>query len=149
EKLTVGTSSSYVCNGAPGTPGTDGESVVMTTEPAGSNCTYGGEKLTVGSNTSYVCNGAAGTVTMTSEPPGATCATGGVKLQAGWSAPEYVCNGSSLTWTSITTATQAQDNFGYVSDAASAITLTLPAEGTIGIGDEIRLLVNGAGSVTV
>ena len=88
-------------------------------------------------------------MTITAEPPGVNCAVGGEKLQVGGGAPEYVCSGSDLTWTTITTATQAQGHFGYVSDASTAITLTLPASSALSVGDEIRLLVNGSGDVSV
>jgi hypothetical protein len=46
--------------GDPGTPGANGQSVTMTAEAAGANCTAGGVKLTVGADVRYVCNGAAG-----------------------------------------------------------------------------------------
>ena len=73
------TSSSYVCNGPPGSqgpPGMNGKSTIVTsnTEPAGANCPAGGIKLTFGTDTngdggleeveitatSYVCNGSDG-----------------------------------------------------------------------------------------
>ena len=122
----------------------------MTAEPAGENCTYGGEKLTVGTDTSYVCNGAPGTsVTVTTEPPGANCAHGGVEIQIGTDPPDYVCNGSSLTWTTITASAQAQGDFGYVSNAVAPITLTLPVSASLSVGDELELLLHGAGDVSV
>jgi hypothetical protein len=52
-----------VCNGAPGEPGEDGETPVITIEPPGENCETGGIKITLGEDTFFVCNGVAG-------PPG-------------------------------------------------------------------------------
>jgi hypothetical protein len=59
------TSVTYLCNGAPGTPGSQ---VQVTNEPPGSNCPAGGERIDIGTvadggfvaqQTAYVCNGAA------------------------------------------------------------------------------------------
>lgn len=47
--------------GSTGKPGANGENVVMTPEPAGTNCPAGGVKLQVGDGPpTYVCNGATG-----------------------------------------------------------------------------------------
>jgi len=93
---------SYVCNGAQGASGQDGQSVTMTPEPAGTICEFGGQRLQVGTGTpSYVCNGAPGangqdglSVTMTPEPAGTICEFGGQRLQVGTGTPSYVCNGA-------------------------------------------------------
>lgn len=71
------TSTSYVCNGAPGATGANGFSSLVSSsaEPLGANCAAGGVRLAFGSDenhdgvlepsevsaTSYVCNGAPGT----------------------------------------------------------------------------------------
>lgn len=98
-------SSAYACNGI------DGLSVItsVTAEPAGANCTNGGQKIEVGQDadrngqldasevqgTSYVCNGIDGSngangadgkqtlIDITTEPAGANCAEGGQKLDYG------------------------------------------------------------------
>ncbi len=71
----------YACNGAPGSQGepgmpgaagatgaqgpqgpagADGTSLLTSSEPAGSNCAYGGVKVSSASGASFVCNGAPG-----------------------------------------------------------------------------------------
>jgi len=123
------TATSYVCNGAPGAPGTNGlnSAFLVTAEPAGANCPTGGEKVQTGldSNrngaldpaevtaTSYVCDGAAGTpgavslVRQAVEPAGPNCTFGGTAITSGVdtngngaldpsevTATSYVCNGA-------------------------------------------------------
>jgi len=81
------TATSYACNGAPGS-GTNGQTalVVTTTEPAGSNCAFGGTKIQTGldannngqldpgappagevQSTTFACNGSPGPVTRSAE----------------------------------------------------------------------------------
>ncbi|MDB4970769.1 MAG: hypothetical protein JWN44_6458 [Myxococcales bacterium] len=48
--------------GAMGTMGTAGQSVVVSAESPGANCTYGGAKLASGGGSAYVCNGAPAVV---------------------------------------------------------------------------------------
>jgi hypothetical protein len=60
--------------------------------------------------------------------------------------PEDVCNGG-LAWDSITASATAAVQTGYISTATSPITLTLPASPSA--GDEVKLLVEGAGAVSV
>jgi hypothetical protein len=55
-----GTNGTNGSPGAAGSNGTNGQSVTVTAESAGANCTYGGEKLVSVSGTAYVCNGASG-----------------------------------------------------------------------------------------
>jgi hypothetical protein len=96
------TSTQYVCNGASGASGT-AALVTMIAEPAGTNCTSGGEKVSAGldtngngildaselTTTAYVCNGANGTnglntlVAIVTEPTGASCTYGGIKVTSG------------------------------------------------------------------
>ena len=47
-------------NGSDGSDGSDGQSVTVTNEPPGANCTSGGKKLVSASGTTYVCNGETG-----------------------------------------------------------------------------------------
>src|SRR4051794_13775100 len=104
-------SSSFVCNGIAQSAGTNGLNslVNIATEPAGSNCSTGGEKVTSGLDTNsdglleppevtltgYVCNGSNGIsgtngtnglnslVNIVSEPVGAACTDGGEKVTSG------------------------------------------------------------------
>jgi hypothetical protein len=96
------TTTAYVCNGTPGAAGgagAAGQSVAVTSEPAGSNCANGGAKLQVGSGpATYVCKGANGadgqSVTITSESAGSHCTYGGQALQVGSGTVSYVCSGA-------------------------------------------------------
>lgn len=47
-------------NGEPGMTGEPGQDVVMSDEPPGGNCAYGGVAVSSGETTTYVCSGAAG-----------------------------------------------------------------------------------------
>jgi hypothetical protein len=90
-------STRYVCNG---TNGGFNALTRVTTEPAGANCTFGGQRLEAGvdtsgngmleageiTSTSYVCNGAAAFALLSqasNEPAGANCPTGGLRVVAG------------------------------------------------------------------
>ncbi|HTZ17581.1 MAG TPA: hypothetical protein VMB78_03995 [Dissulfurispiraceae bacterium] len=83
-----------------GPAGTNGISVIGSSESPGANCTYGGVKYTSASGDNYVCNGAPGaagangvSVIGASESPGANCTYGGVKYTSA-SGDNYVCNGA-------------------------------------------------------
>lgn len=56
----MGPTGSTGATGSTGSAGSSGQSVTVTSEAAGANCTYGGEKLVSVSGTAYVCNGAPG-----------------------------------------------------------------------------------------
>jgi hypothetical protein len=101
------TSTSYVCNGAPGTPGSGPRALVrLESEPAGANCSQGGTAVRSGldtnnngtldssevTSTSYVCNGAQGQqgtpgtqalVRLDQEPAGTNCSQGGTAVRSG------------------------------------------------------------------
>ena len=99
----------YVCNGTDGqdgqtggngAPGADGSSVVISTEPAGKNCTAGGFRLSQdGQVLGYVCDGEQGangqSVSVDNELPGQNCTSGGVALSLGSQPVMYVCNGTN------------------------------------------------------
>lgn len=82
----------FACVADPPLPmnGADGESAVVTAEPAGANCPSGGVKVQVGAKSpSYVCNGSAGAssdagvtpgLSVTMEAAGTNCLRGGVRL---------------------------------------------------------------------
>ncbi|MDX2013283.1 MAG: hypothetical protein SFW67_24015 [Myxococcaceae bacterium] len=92
----------FACVADPPLPmnGADGQSAVVTAEPAGANCASGGLKVQVGTQApAYVCNGTSGSdagagLTVVTEPPGANCLRGGVRLTSGTEAPVFVCNGT-------------------------------------------------------
>lgn len=86
--------------GPQGVQGTAGQSVVGSSEPAGTNCAAGGVRLVSASGTAYACNGAQGSpgqsVGFAVENPGTTCPAGGVRL-IGASGTSIVCNGTPGT----------------------------------------------------
>jgi len=140
----------YLCNGA---PGSDGRDVTVATEPAGENCEHGGLAVTLGDDDpTYVCNGSPGekgeSVIVATEPPGDTCAKGGVKVQVG-SDVRYVCHGDALSWHELDADTDAQPHAGYVANGASDLTLTLPETSQLRLGDILRVVNSGTGSVSV
>jgi hypothetical protein len=93
---------SYVCDSAAGDDGRP-NLLAVTAEPAGANCTSGGQRIDYGvdddgngtldaaeiDGTTYVCNGASGDdglrslIAVTAEPAGANCATGGQRVEYG------------------------------------------------------------------
>lgn len=83
--------------GPQGVQGSPGQSVVGSSEPAGTNCAAGGVRLVSASGTAYACNGAQGSpgqsVGFAVENPGTTCPAGGVRL-IGASGTSVVCNGT-------------------------------------------------------
>lgn len=145
----------YVCNGAPGATGAAGESVKLDT-PTSQQCPQGGVSFQVGTGAvQYVCNGSSGpvgaagrSVVLTTEPAGVNCSRGGVKMQVGTDAPSYTCNGG-MTWSTITSATTASRNSGYVANSATAFTLTLPSTASLQVGDIVRLINKNTGGVTL
>lgn len=135
------TNTQFVCNGANGAAGPTGGTgssgvnglaalVSIQTEPAGANCSSGGNRVNAGldangnnvldtseiSSTSFICTGATGAdglntlVKLVAEPAGANCTSGGNKIQAGLdrnvnglldsteiTSSQYVCNGTIPT----------------------------------------------------
>jgi hypothetical protein len=93
---------SYVCDSAAGSDGRP-NLLAVTAEPAGANCTSGGQRIDYGidddgngtldaaeiDGTTYVCNGGNGQdgqrslIAVTAEPAGANCATGGQRVEYG------------------------------------------------------------------
>jgi hypothetical protein len=114
------TSTSYICNGASASGGSQATLVRVVPEPAGSNCPDGGSAVEAGldtngdgvlesgevTSTSYVCDGKAGVlVRVGSEPAGSHCLRGGTVIKSGFdsnhdgvledgevSSTSYVCN---------------------------------------------------------
>lgn len=84
--------------GPQGVQGTPGQSVIGSSEPAGTNCATGGVRLVSSGGSAFVCNGAQGaagqSVGFAVEPPGTTCPTGGVRLIAAVGT-SVVCNGTT------------------------------------------------------
>lgn len=83
--------------GPQGAQGTAGQSVVGSSEPAGTNCAAGGVRFVSASGTAYACNGPQGapgqSIGFAVESPGTTCPAGGVRL-IGASGTSIVCNGT-------------------------------------------------------
>lgn len=83
--------------GPQGAQGTAGQSVVGSSEPAGTNCAAGGVRFVSASGTAYACNGSQGapgqSIGFAVESPGTTCPAGGVRL-IGASGTSIVCNGT-------------------------------------------------------
>ncbi len=93
---------SYVCDSAAGSDGRP-NLLAVSSEPAGANCTSGGQRIDYGidddgngvldaaevDGTTYVCNGGNGQdglrslIAVTAEPAGANCATGGQRVENG------------------------------------------------------------------
>lgn len=107
--------------GATGAAGANGYTnlVALATEALGSaNCTYGGTRITSGLDTDRNGTLAAGEVTATS----------------------YVCNGASVGWTNVTSATSVQmvSHTGYIaSNTTSNVTFSLPVAPAV--GDVVRI----------
>jgi len=151
------TNTQNVCNGAVGATGASGATgptgatgatgsagatglsglnslVRQTPEPSGSNCAAGGVKIDIGvdtnnngtldtseiTSTSYTCNGAAG--------------------PAGPAGPA----GSGVTWVSTIGSTQqAASNTGYIVNSTSQVSITLPAQPSV--GDTVQVTGVGTG----
>ncbi len=91
----------FNCEDQTGTPEVGLNSlVIVTDEPKGSNCEYGGIKIEVGTDSNsngildtkevlsknYICNGATGAVSLlkvVTESPGTNCQNGGIKVDSG------------------------------------------------------------------
>ncbi|WAC73808.1 hypothetical protein OU995_03460 [Roseateles sp. SL47] len=133
------TSTSYVCSGATGATGPTGSTgsagsdgynslVLLTTEAAGANCTYGGQRVQSGLDTNR--NGVldSGEVTTTT----------------------YLCSAApaDTQWVNVTGGSvQAASNTGYLANASTLVTITLPASPAI--GDWIKITGVGTGGWTV
>jgi Collagen triple helix repeat (20 copies)/Photosynthesis system II assembly factor YCF48 len=150
---TNGTSGANGANGANGASGANGAngangiSVLFSivSEPAGSNCTYGGKRVSSGLDTdgdgaldhgeaittSYICDGAPGA----QGPQGPQGLVGSI----GATGP----TGPGLTWQAVSVATLASANSGYIASSDSqVVVITLPS--SVVAGDTFS--VTGAGS---
>jgi hypothetical protein len=134
-KLVSASGTNYACNGAAGTNGsagtngtngTNGQSVTVTVESAGANCTYGGEKLVSANGTAYVCNGAPGSggagivtlVTQAGAPSGACSAPSSSNLALSFDTTNsvlYYCNASTPTWRKFLDDGTNSSKTGYLS----------------------------------
>ena len=138
-------STAYVCHGASGSNGANGSNgtngangangrnslIAQAGEPAGVNCANGGNKITSGLDT----NG-DGTL-----QPGEVSAT------------SYVCSpaaNASMGWVQVTgTSQQAVANTGYLADNAARVTITLPDNSALSVGDRVAVTGMGAGGWTI
>ena len=111
-------------DGAPGAPGLN-SLINVSDEAAGANCEHGGKKVTSGADGN----------------------ANGVLDSTEVSATNYICaeeQSAELPWVHSTdTAVQAAPNTGYLADNVDQVTITLPANPTI--GDVIQVTGVGAG----
>ena len=138
------TSTSYVCNGNVGAPGSNGQNgtngtngtnganalLSMVSEPAGANCTYGGNKVSSGLDSN--ANGVLDPAEITST--------------------SYVCDGvpaPPMSWIAVTAPTlQAQPNTGYIANNdEQPVVVTLPANPAV--GDIVSVTGAGVGGWTI
>lgn len=126
------------------------ETVSIATEPPGENCAAGGIKLEVGSREPvFICSGLDGEgVTLSPEPPGEQCPRGGVKITAGESV-RYICHGDALSWHQLTADASAEPNAGYIDATDGDLTLTLPPSEALRIGDTLRVIHTGGGTLSI
>lgn len=128
------TSRAYVCNGSGGASGTSGldSLIAQSPEPAGGPCANGGTRITSGLDTNRDGILEANEVTATSD----------------------VCNPPAtspyMTWVDLTATTaQAAPNSGYLADSASPVTITLPPDASLAIGDRVAVTGRGTGGWTI
>lgn len=167
----------YVCNGAPGAPGEDGSAADITVTDAGDACPHGGVSVSVsGGSPVLICNGPPGapgeggeagqdgeSVTIVAEPPGENCVEGGYKLQVGDGPVEYLCQGEvgpkgdpgaqgekgALSWHQLTSDRTAGPNSGFAANRQEDLTLSLLDSTIYRVGDIVRVINNGEGSVNI
>ena len=123
-------STAYVCNGAQGTPGTNGRDtlVLFTPEAAGSHCPYGGQRIDSGMDLDRSGTLTANEITSTS----------------------YVCSAApaDTQWVEVTTSSvQARANTGYLANSAANVDIILPT--TPQVGDWIKVTGAGTGGWTI
>lgn len=133
------TSTSYVCSGPTGATGPTGSTgstgsagydslLLLTAEPAGANCTYGGQRAESGLDTNR--NGVLDITEVTRT--------------------SFLCSAApaDTQWVNVTGGSvQAVSNTGYLANASTPVTITLPANPAI--GDWIKVTGVGTGSWTV
>ncbi len=118
-------SSGYVCSGSAGANGVNG------------------------ANGSNGANGLSTLFSIASEPVGANCAYGGIKISSA-ATTNYSCNGApsaDLNWVIVDDANspmQALRNTNYLATGSAQVTVTLPGNADMTVGDVLR--VNGAGA---
>ena len=123
------TSTVYICNGAQGATGASGRDTLVqfATEPAGTNCPYGGQRIESGLDADRSGSLGAGEITSTA----------------------YACNAApaDTRWVEVTAAAQAQPNTGYLANSATNVNITLPANPQV--GDWVKVTGVGAGGWTI
>jgi hypothetical protein len=119
---------SYICNGAPGRDGEDGQSVTtVVLASGGTQCPAGGVRVDSAAGTNYICNGQIG-------PAGPTAAFKTVRTEATVSAPP----GSSADVSAQCPAGSIVTGGGFektnvtVERSAATATATSPAADTLG-----------------
>lgn len=145
-------SSAYVCDGAAGSAGSDGQNALVRVNAAGTACTGGGQAVASGldanrngvlddaevASVELVCNGTAGTaggsgaaganglVVSSALAPGVPCATGGQSLRRGLdNNGNGVLDAAEVTATSV--ACNGSDSAGFVWTARAGSALDAAA----------------------
>lgn len=159
-------STTYVCNGAPGTGGAEGSAVRLSGVPAGADCVRGGTRIETGidtnangslddgevTSTSYVCNGRAAValVDILREPAGVNCPEGGQLVRSGADAnANGALDDAEVATETYVCTSVAQVDIGFVTttlpNALQRSAYSTPIEGVGGIGGGYQwTLVGGA-----
>ncbi|NJK89531.1 MAG: hypothetical protein HC923_09100 [Myxococcales bacterium] len=156
-------STTFVCNGANGAPGSTGSAVRINPEPSGANCPLGGTRIQTGrdangngsledgevSGTSYVCDGRA-TVTLLDVEliaPGTDCPQGGRRILIGRDLDaDRVLDASEVSTTTLVCTTVASVPIGFITQSFptalqnNAFSTTIEAIGGLGGSYEWRLV---------
>ncbi|WP_224249812.1 DUF7151 family protein [Hyalangium gracile] len=161
------TSTSYICNGAPGNS-TGAQALVRTVpEPVGSNCAQGGTRVQSGLDTSgngtleagevtsnaYICNGAAGSpgaqalVRLDPEPAGANCAQGGTAVLSGLDINRNgTLEANEITQTRYVCSTLSVFATGWAASAPTDNSGEVPASLWFNSGRKARIVKTSASS---
>ena len=157
----AGSTGATGATGATGPAGRDGidgfsaivTQITVTASPGADNskcAVTGGIAVTVGnsSTVSYVCNGSQ--IVVGAAPPSA-CPYGGAQIASSDSAtPQNICNGNMVPWVNVqATSRQASPNTGYMADSSNLVSIKLPANSAVNVGDVVKVTGIGTGGWTI
>ncbi|WP_224363181.1 DUF7151 family protein [Hyalangium versicolor] len=161
------TSTSFVCNGAPGNSSDTKALVRTTSEPVGSNCAQGGTAVQSGldsnqngqldpgevSSTAYICNGASGSpgvqalVRLEAEPAGANCAQGGTVVFSGLDSDRNgTLDASEVNQTRYVCSAQSAFATGWAASAPTDPSGEVPAGFWFNSGRKVSIFKTSASS---